>query len=184
MPNFILNAFQGEGECCESCEDVVLEDCGCGDFCPECNLSSYGTVVVPYGFKMEFYDNTLYETVTFVWQSDCTYIPCGGAEGGLPVWNYEFVVYWDDTFETFVMEADINSTRYIFLGDGSINPATNLYTAYTCNGPAPDTCSSNSGPAPSNIYAQPEGTQYDCLSDARDGGLNCTNCPNMIRNNC
>ncbi|GAG45075.1 unnamed protein product, partial [marine sediment metagenome] len=48
----------------------------------------------------------------------------------------------------------------------------------------PDTCSSNSGPAPSNIYAQPEGTQYDCLSDAKEAGLNCTNCPNMVENNC
>ena len=40
MPNTILNAFRGDGECCDDCETVVVEDCGCseGDGCPKCEI--------------------------------------------------------------------------------------------------------------------------------------------------
>ena len=160
MPNFILNAFQGGGDCCETCEDVVVEDCGCGDDCPECDTTSdcFDTVAPPYAMNVEVQSSGWNIEFVFVWNENCQWIPCvrnENTENTTLTFNtllcqWEFSVYYGDPYFT-----DIN-----FYLDFSPSPLG-------------DYDSSEPGVI---AYVNPG---YDCKSDFIAGGYNCTNCPNM-----
>ena len=85
MPNFILNAFQGGGDCCESCESVNVNDCDCGCAEPtECDCSSGATIEIPYAVTAKLNGVDLGYTYVFRGnETNCYYWQCGCDDGAL-----------------------------------------------------------------------------------------------------
>ena len=184
MPNTILNAFRGDGECCDDCETVVVEDCGCseGDGCPKCEILK--DIVnppdgdVPFPLQCTIPSSGGNIEFIFVWcyrdtgsprdSEQCRWVPCNRTPDDLPVRALQNTVltYYRQVggivYFTFGIWHPLYERDITFINYMVVDGPEGVYQAQ----------------GDPSIYAELYPV-WDCREDFERDGYDCNNCHNL-----